>query len=357
MKIAIIGSGNIANTHAQELTGMGKKISLVVGAVQEEMEQFQKTWNIEESSLDFSRALKDDIDIVHVCTPPTLHYEMVKELILAGKHVICEKPLCLTAAEAKNLYETASEKGVVTAVNFNVRYHQACGEFRKKVTSDAFGRLCLVHGTYEQEFHALPADYMWRYQEALAGPMRATTEIGSHWIDLVRFLTGHEITEVSATYGKFTPDRYIKDGMMYESPQDGAEKIHVDSDDAVIAALRFDNGAIGNLFLSEVTHGRSNYVSMEITGTNQTVSWNSEDPYKLKTATKFGGTLCETNAFAGGFPNTFSSFFREVYKDMEAGVPSKEPTYPTFKDVYLNAAICEAIYTSANSDSKWTEVK
>lgn len=357
MKIAIIGSGNIANTHAQELIGMGRKIALVVGIEPEKTKEFQKTWNIENSTDDFSQALADDITTVHVCTPPALHYRMVRDLILAGKNVICEKPLCLTASEAKELYDLSHEKGVVTAVNFNVRYHRACGEFRKKVQSEDFGRFCLVHGTYEQEFHVLPADYMWRYQPEIAGPMRATTEIGSHWIDLVRFLSGHEITAVSATYGKFTPDRYVKDGMMYEFPPDGAKKIHVESDDAVIAALRFDNGAIGNLFLSEVTHGRSNYISMEITGTKQTVSWNSEDPYKLRTATKFSGTLCETDAFAGGFPNTFSAFFCEVYRDMDAGTPSQEPDYPTFRDGYINAAVCEAIYESANHDSKWMEVK
>lgn len=357
MKIAIIGSGNIANTHAQELTGMGKKIALVVGILPEETELFRRKWNVEEASADFQRALAPDITTVHVCTPPTLHYQMVKDLILAGKHVICEKPLCLTAAEAKELYDLSLDKKVVTAVNFNVRYHEACNAFRNKVSSEAFGRLCLVHGTYEQEFHVLPADYMWRYQESMAGPMRATTEIGSHWIDLVRFLTGEEIVSVSATYGMFTPDRYVKDGMMYEASKEGAEKIRVDSEDAVIAALRFTNGAIGNLFLSEVTHGRSNYVSMEITGTRQTVSWNSENPYQLSTAEKFGGTLQETNAFAGGFPNTFSAFFREVYQDMDAGTPSAKPAYPTFQDGYKNAAVCEAIYSSANHDSIWTEVK
>lgn len=357
MKIAIVGSGNIANTHAQELTGMGKEISLIVGIVPEQTKEFQKKWNIAKATTDFKHVLADDITTVHICTPPTLHYQMVKDLINAGKNVICEKPLCLLANEAKELYELAFKKGIITAVNFNVRYHQACNDFRKKVASEDFGRLCLIHGTYEQEFHALPADYMWRYQDSLAGPMRATTEIGSHWIDLVRFLTGNEIVEVNATYGKFTPERYLKNGIMYETSQDNAEKIKVNSDDAVIAAFRFDNGSIGNLFLSEVTHGRSNYVSMEITGTKQTVAWNSEDPYKLTTATKFGGTLCETNAFAGGFPNTFSSFFREVYKDIDLGTPSESPTYPTFKDGYVNAAVCEAIYTSANNNSKWTEVK
>lgn len=357
MRTAIIGSGNIVNTHAQELTGMGKRIALVVGIIPEQTEEFQRKWDVEEASTDFQRALDPNITTVHVCTPPTLHYQMVKDLILAGKHVICEKPLCLTAAEAKELYELTLSRKIVTAVNFNVRYHEACNAFRKKVSSEDFGRLCLVHGTYEQEFHALPADYMWRYQKTLAGPMRATTEIGSHWIDLVRFLTGEEIVSVSATYGKFTPDRYVKDGMMYETLQESSEKIRVDSDDAVIAALRFGSGAIGNLFLSEVTHGRSNYVSMEITGTRQTIRWDSEDPYKLYTAEKFGGTLQETNAFAGGFPNTFSAFFREVYRDMDAGTPSAAPTYPTFQDGYRNAAVCEAIYSSANHHSIWTEVK
>ena len=75
--------------------------------------------------------------------------------------------------------------------------------------------------------------------------MRATTEIGSHWIDLVRYLTGLEILEVSATYGMFTPDRFVKDGIMYEEEQPGSTKITVDSDDAVCATLKFSNGALG----------------------------------------------------------------------------------------------------------------
>lgn len=216
MKIAIVGCGNIANTHAQELTGMGLTISVVMGIDTRQAEAFAKTWGIEEYTDNFDRVLDKDITTVHICTPPTLHYEMVKKVILAGKHVICEKPFCLKASEARELLELSKEKGTITAVNFNVRYHEACHRFRQKVLSPEFGNVYLIHGTYQQEFHVLPAEYMWRYQESLAGPMRATTEIGSHWIDLVRFLTGLEVNEVSATYGKFCPDRYVKDGMMYE---------------------------------------------------------------------------------------------------------------------------------------------
>lgn len=356
MKSAIIGPGFIANTHASALQALGKHFSVVVGTNPEKSAVFQKKWGIEEYSPDFERALRDDITTVHVCTPPVLHFEMVKKLLLAGKNVICEKPLCTSADEARTLYELSHKNGSVAAVNFNVRYHEACQVFRKKVESGELGRLLLLHGTYEQEFHILPTDYMWRYMENTAGPMRATTEIGSHWIDLARFLTGLEITSVSATYGKFTPVRYVKDGMMYENEVSGSEKIVVNSDDAVIAALRFSNGALGNMYLSEVTHGRSNYLSIEITGTEKTISWNSENPYKLRSAAKFHGTLCETNAFGGGFPDTFTAFFREVYHDIDAGKPSENPPYPTFMDGYKNASVCEAIYKSANHDSAWTEV-
>lgn len=357
MKIALVGPGFIALVHAQELAGMGREISVVAGTTEQKTRAFQKACHIPAYTLDFDRVLQDDIDIVHVCTPPALHYDMVKKLLLAGKHVICEKPLCTSAAQARELSKLAREKGVVAAVNFNVRYHEACRRFRKKIQAGELGRLMLLHGSYEQEFHALPAEYSWRYRKEVAGPMRAATEIGSHWIDLARFLTGLEITSVSASFGRFTPERYVKDGVMYEEALPGSEKVTVDSDDAVVCAFRLANGALGSLFLSEVTHGRSNDLSIEITGTQKTVSWNSENPYQLRSAVKSGGTLCETNAFGGGFPNTFSDFFREVYKEIDAGKPSRAPAYPTFLDGYRNAAVCEAICESASNGSAWTDVK
>ena len=384
MNVAIIGTGFIANTHAEELIHMGIRPALAVGRNQAHTEAFAEKWQIPASSVDFNKALSDEIDVVHVCTPPTLHYEMVSRLLAAGKHVICEKPLCLTAAEAKALYDAAKEKGVVTAVNFNVRYHEMCRVFRQRVADGETGLILFIHGSYEQEFHVLPAEYSWRYQESLAGKMRATTEIGSHWIDLARFLSGLEITEVSAAYGAFFPDRIVRDGMMYpvEVGKDGGTSvssgrkdissgspvfaseesdrsdpyIRVDTDDIVSTTMRLSNGGLVNLFLSEITHGRSNRVGIEITGTKKTLRWNSETPYQLESAEKFAGTLRETNAFCGGFPDTFTAFFHEVYRDIEEGRPSPAPSYPTFLDGYRNAAVCEAIFESATHNSAWTEV-
>ena len=241
----------------------------------------------------------------------------------------------------------------MAAVNFNVRYHEACQRGRKIVATPGFGAPRLIHGSYLQEFHILPAQYMWRYIPEFGGLMRAVTEIGSHWIDLVRFWTGLEITAVSASFGCFHKDRYKKDGMMFAAPQPGSEHIIVESEDAAVVSLQFSNGAIGSLLLSEVSHGRSNCIKIEISSDENSVWWCSETPYQIYTAQQFKGVTSVTNAFGGGFPDTFSSFFEEVYTSLQIG---KAGNYPSFYDGYQNAAVCEAIYRSAKNHSEWTEV-
>lgn len=357
MNAAIIGSGFIAGVHAQALLELGHTIAAVVNANVKSAEVFAEKYRAECFGDDLTLALKDNIDCVHICTPPALHYEAVKAALSAGKHVICEKPMCLDPYEAKELMLLAGERKLVGAVNFNVRFYDACSKAREFIFSPEFGDICLIHGSYLQEFHALPAEYSWRYKPELAGQMRATTEIGSHWIDLVRFWTGLEIKEVSANYGKFTPDRYVADGIMCRDRKENSKKITVTSDDAAVISIRFSNGAIGSLLLSEVSHGRNNRISIEVTGTNQSVWWNSEDPYCLNSSQKYAGVNTRINAFSGGFPNTFKAFFEEVYKDVERGRPSGEPVYPTFYDGYVNSAVCAAVYESAGNNSAWVRVK
>lgn len=357
MRIAVIGSGLIAGIHAQALRELGHIIAAVINVNKKSAEAFARQYKAESFGDDFDIALAADIDCVHICTPPTLHYSFARAALDAGKHVVCEKPMCLEPEEAKELILLAQEKNLIGAVNFNVRFYDACKKAKDLISSPAFGEVCLVHGSYLQEFHALPDAYSWRYKPELAGQMRATTEIGSHWIDLARFWTGLEIAEVSANYGRFTPERYVADGVMYKDEKEGSVKITVDSDDAAVISIRFSNGSIGNLLLSEVSHGRTNRISLEVSSTGQSVWWNSEDPYYLNTSQKFNGINTQLNAFSGGFPNTFKAFFEEVYKDIEEGRPSVKPLYPTFYDGYVNSAVCAAIYESANNNSAWVKVK
>lgn len=357
MRIAIIGSGNIAGVHAKALKELGHTIAVVINANLKSAETFASKYGAESFGADFSLALEKGIDCVHICTPPVLHYKAVKAALEAGKHVVCEKPMCLEPAEAKELMLLAEKKRLVGAVNFNVRFYDACRQAREAISAPDFGDVFLIHGSYLQEFHALPAEYSWRYKPELAGPMIATTEIGSHWIDLARFWTGLEIMEVSANYGRLAPERHLSEGMLYKAQKEDKDKITVAAEDAAVISLRFSNGAIGNLLLSEVSHGRINSIDLEVTGTEQSVWWNSEDPYCLNTSSKGRGINTRINAFSGGFPDTFKAFFEEVYKDIEGGGPSARPEYPTFHDGYVNSAVCSAIYESANSNSVWVRVK
>lgn len=354
MKVAIIGTGLIANTHIQALQALGHEVAVAVNRSQERGEAFTKQWNIPRFSTSFSDVLSADVEVVHICTPPALHYDMIKAALLAGKHVVCEKPMCIEPDRAKELAKLAQEKGLSGAVVFNVRFHEASQHAKAKLADPAFGPIRLIHGSYLQEFHALPDAYSWRYQPELAGAMRAMTEIGSHWIDLVRYWTGLEIEAVSAQFGAFDPERKLRDGVMYRGGE--GERLAVPSEDAAVLSLRFSNGAIGNVVLSEVSHGRGNRLLLEISGTQQSLWWNNENPYQLHVGEKFQGYQTLTFPFGDGFGQTFRACFEAIYRDIESGEVSPNPTYASFEDGYRNAAVCMAAMKSAEGHGRWVQV-
>ena len=353
MGAAIIGTGFIAQVHAQALKAMGREIAVVIHPSAEKARAFAETWGAKSWSADSEAFLDVEVVCVLICTPPMLHFGTVQAALEAGKHMICEKPLCISAQEAKTLWQLAERQGVVHAVNFNVRFYEACRKAREEIASGSLGKPLLIHGSYLQAFHALPSPYSWRYQPEKAGKMRAMTEIGSHWIDLARYWTGLEVTAVSADFAGFFPKRYVADGIMQESGN-GTE-ITVGSEDAALLHLRFSNGAAGSVVLSEVSHGRNNRLSLEVTGNLSSLWWNSEDPWRLHHGTSDVST--QINAFSGCFPQTFQDFFAAVYRDIAAGHPAAKPDYPTFYDGYINAAVCEAALESSENQGKWINVE
>lgn len=357
MKSAIIGTGLIAGIHAQALTSLGHTISVVINPHQEKAQQFAGLWHAERSSAVLEDAFSKDVDCVHVCTPPLQHADIIRQLLAAGKHVICEKPLCFNSQEAEELYRSAYEKKLVNAVVFNSRCYGAVQTMKQMIDEEQLGRIVLIHGSYQQEYHALPDVYSWRYQPEKAGKMRAVTEIGSHWIDLASYLSGLSIDAVSAAFGGFSPERIVEDGMMY-APDAGrnGERIHVASEDAASITMKYSNGALGSLLLSEVSHGRGNLLSIEIVGTEKSLWWNSEDPGVFSIGEKGKGIEIHRNAFQGGYPETFATLFRNIYTDIEAGQPSVHPDYPTFLDGAVNTKVCNAVYDSAEQESKWIKV-
>ena len=353
---AIWGAGFIAQTHVDALRANGINIALVVSRTREGAQEFAAAHGIPSASDDPTLLFDESIDCVHVCTPPNLHYSMVRTLLEHGKNVVCEKPLCLDEREAEELYSLARESGLVCAVNFNVRFHDACQRAHALTADPAFGRILLVHGTYLQEFGALPTAKTWRYDERMAGKMHAVTEIGSHWMDLAEFVSGRRICAVSAQFDRFHPVRYVENGMMYAEPAENREPFAVESEDAAVLSLCFEGGAIGSCLLSELSQGRTNRLTLEVTGEKQNLWWDSENHTALNSAERGKGVHTELYPFGGGFADTFRRLLTEVYADIAAGKVSDAPRYPSFADGYRSVKLCKAVYDSAMNDAKWVEV-
>ncbi len=355
MRVAIAGTGFAASIHGRMLRELGHEVVAVVGSNPSNTETLARSLGARKWGHDYGIAIADCVDSVHICTPPALHYEMARAAIENGKSVVCEKPLCFDNIEAEALFRLSAQKGVVCAVDFNVRFYESCSRARKIIASSSFGEVLLVHGAYLQEFHILPDGFSWRYRPELAGPMRAVTEIGSHWIDLARYLTGLEITSVFADFGAFSEKRYLSDGIMSYEGGPMSEEISVTSEDAATILFRFSNGAKGCVVVSEISHGRRNRLAIEITGRHESVWWNSESPGELNRGRKREEIARDLDPFSGAFADTFKSLFREFYADVARGKASAEPAYPTFRDGYINTRVCSAMLDSS-SQSRWVDV-
>lgn len=348
-KASIIGAGNAAELQIAALRSLGIEVASVVTASEKSAEDFAAKWDIKKWGTDPELALEDDIDSVHICTPPSFHGSFLKMAMKAGKDILCEKPLCFSSAEAHDLAALAGKSGSTCAVDYNVRYQKAVQRARELVRSGVFGRPLIFHGSYLQEFHVLPAPYHWRYDPVLSGNLRAVTEIGSHWIDTVQYITGEKITEVSASFADFFPDRILKDGIMYKAEKDDTDEVlmHVASEDAACMMFRFGNGAIGNLTLSEISHGRSNRLEIEITCEDGSLWWNEEDYDVLYTATRDGGVRSEKLNCEDGFQCTFVSLMKHFFE---------KDDYPTISEGAQVVDVCNAAAASAANDSAWAEV-
>lgn len=356
-KIAIIGHGMMGVSHIEALRALGYSPSIVMGRDLNRVRKFATDNNILKYTINFDDLIKEGINVVHICTPPMDHFELVKKSLISDMHVICEKPFVFNEHEGKELIALANENKLINAIGFNVRYHNICSKTMNMIKGKKLGDILLINGSYMQEFHALPSFYSWRYQTEKAGKFLATTEIGSHWIDTLRYITGYEVKSVSATYGRFFPDRYIIDGLQYPVGKEKGQPFHIDSDNVVLTSFKLSNGALANMVLSEITQGRYNYLDMTITGSKGSIWWDTENLNRLHIGKKNSYVEEEVMAFGGGFNSSVLEMLRDVYRDIQTGIRSSESKYASFSDGLANVKICNAIFKSANNNSKWEDIE
>ena len=360
MRAAIVGTGFMARTHAEALARIRVQVRGVVGSSPERSVDFAPTYPSFDEMLDDAR-----VDVVHICSPNHLHFDQALAALQAGKHVVCEKPLAMTAAEAHLLMAAAADLNLINAVCFVNRFYPLCQDAALRVTSGSLGPVRLVTGHYLQDWLAKDTDWNWRLEPAIGGALRAVGDIGSHWLDLVSFVTGQQVESVMADLTTVIPTRQRPAGPVetFAAASGPTEPVEMTTEDVAGVLLRFDGGARGVLTLSQVSPGRKNHLSVEVSGGAASLAWVSENPEQLWIGHRDGPNRVQQRntgdypaGHAQGYPDTFKALFRAVYADIEAGGPAAAPDYPTFEAGLEQVLVGEAIAESARLGT-WVSVQ
>jgi predicted dehydrogenase len=248
-------------------------------------------------------------------------------------------------------------------------------EAKARIRAGELGALWNVHGGYLQDWLALPTDWNWRLEPDRAGELRAVGDIGSHWLDLMQFVTGAAVVELLADLATAIPVRQRPKGEVetFASAADvEREDAPMSTEDIAHILLRFANGARGSVVVSQVSTGRKNSLRFEVDGSGGALAWDAErheelwlgrrdEPNQLllrNAALMHEEAARRTHlpvAHAEGFADTFRELYRAVYADVGRGEPSAEPDYPTFRDGHVENVLADAIALS-NRERRWVEV-
>src|SRR5271157_1241548 len=190
--VAVVGAGFIGPVHVEALRRLGLVVKGVVGISIEEAKSAAAKLGLAVAYPDLRAVLADrEVTSVHVASPNRLHKEHVLEVLAAGKHVVCEKPLGMTSAESAELVAAeARHPNLVCAVNYNVRFYPLSLQARALVRRGEVGEIFHLHGSYTQDWLLYPTDFNWRVLAAEGGQLRAIGDIGTHWLDLLVFISG-----------------------------------------------------------------------------------------------------------------------------------------------------------------------
>ena len=314
-----------------------------------------------------------DLDVVHICTPNHLHASLAQAALAHGKHVVCEKPLATTVAEAEALADAAHAAQRTAAVPFVYRYYPTVREARARVATGGIGAVHLVHGAYLQDWLLSAEDHNWRVDPALGGVSRAFADIGSHWCDLAEFVTGQRIVRLSARTQTTVPQR--RDGparaafaVAGDQAGDGA-LAPVATEDVALVQFETDGGAMGSLVVSQVSAGRKNALRLQVDGADGALAFDQEDAETLWWGRRAAATLLRRDPTtlapdaarlamlpAGhpqGYADCFDLFVADVYAAIRDGA---EPDgLPRFADGVRAAHLTDTVIASAR-EQRWVDV-
>jgi predicted dehydrogenase len=388
--VAVIGTGFIGPVHVEALRRLGVPVLGVLGSSPEKSRAAGESLGLPRGYASYAELLADPaVTVVHLASPNRLHFEQCRLALAAGKHIVCEKPLALDSAETEELVRLAEASGRVCAVNYNIRFYPLCLEARERLRRGDLGQVFHVTGSYVQDWLLYDTDFNWRVLAEEGGQLRVVADIGTHWLDLISFITGLEVAEVCADLRTFLPVRQRPRGSVEtfkgkETTNQTTAPVQITTEDYGSILLRFKRGEpgalapggvinpTGVLTVSQVTAGRKNCLRFEIAGSKAALAWDSERPNELwlghrdrlnEVLLRDPALLSDTvRPFANypgghneGFPDTFKQLYRAIYEDIRRGKPSAAPLYATFADGHREVALCEAIWKS-HTERRWVSL-
>ncbi|MDR0137848.1 Gfo/Idh/MocA family oxidoreductase [Metabacillus idriensis] len=382
IKVGIIGTGFIGPTHIEAIRRLGfVEVVALAETSQEQAETKAAELGIPLAYGDYRVMLKnDEIHVVHNCTPNHVHFAINKDIILAGKHVISEKPLAMNSEESAELLALAKTKDVVHGVNFNYRQHASVQNLRAMISNGDLGKVNLVHGSYLQDWLLYETDFNWRLAPEVGGESRAIADIGSHWCDTVQYVTGKKIVEVFADLATVIPVRKKATSgsntfSTVNHEEQEYEDVAINTEDYASVLVRFEDGSRGVFTVSQVSAGRKNRLSFEIDGSKSSVFWNQEEPEKLWIGHRDKPNeilLADPSLFSveaksaihhpgghnEGWPDALKNMMLNFYTFVreEKSLKTDKPNFATFEDGHLSMCITDAILES-HQQQKWVKVK
>lgn len=380
--MGIVGAGFVGPHHVEAVRRLGYvDVVAVAGSSQASADRKAEALGARKAYGSYEALLADpDVHVVHNATPNYLHYPINAAAIAKGKHVISDKPLAMTAAEAKALLDQATRAGIVHAVTFNYRGNPLVQQARHAIARGDIGTPHFLIGHYLQDWLLKDTDYSWRLEPDKGGASSALGDIGSHWCDLAQHISGLRIThvlgDITTVIQKRKKPKGSREAFAAAGSNDDVETVDIKVEDLASVLVRFDNGAKGSFSVGQVCAGHKNDLVLEICGSKSSLRWRQEHQNELwrghrdranEILQKDPSLLDpEASGYAhlpGGhqeaWADAFCNLMRDIYGFIAAGKSARDPHPPafaTFEDGYRSNCIVEAILTSAKG-GVWTKVE
>jgi predicted dehydrogenase len=350
-------------------------LAVLVGRDRVRLEAAAARLGWRETETDWRRLLeRDDVALVDVCTPGDSHAEIAIAALEAGKHVLCEKPLANSVAEAEAMAEAAARaaaRGVRSMVGFTYRRVPAIGLARELVAQGRLGEIRHVRAQYLQDWIADPAAPMsWRLQKEKAGS-GALGDIGAHIVDLTQHITGQRLTGVSALLETFVEERPLpaSEGSLSGVAGQGTGTVTVD--DAAVFLGRFDGGALASFEATRFALGRKNAIRIEVNGSRGSLAFDFEDMNVLHfydgdepAATAGFRRILVTEPdhpyvgawWPAGHGLGYEHGFTHQVVDLLTAIAKGNDPAPSFADGLQIQRVLDAVQRSAARNASWTEI-